>query len=110
MHVKLTATTASKKKGLKKLVEYEMVTRRRVGIYTVSNVPKSRLPNTTTTEMEPSSDMEIPVDRMKYWVKSIGPRYSRPSSWISINSPLLPSGLRIILQVCVSKGYHLQIL
>lgn len=32
MHVRLTATTASKKKGLKKLVEYEMVTRRRVGI------------------------------------------------------------------------------
>ena len=72
--------------------------------------PRSLRPRTTMTLIEPvSASLIIWVDLMKYWVRSLGPRYSRPSSTSSINSPLFPLGWRIIVQVCVSKGYQLKI-
>ena len=43
MQVRLTATTASKKKGLKKFVAYEIQIKRRVGMYIVKAVPEKRI-------------------------------------------------------------------
>ena len=43
--VRLTVTTASKKKGLKKLVAWPMTFKRTVGRYTVKIVPRSLRPN-----------------------------------------------------------------
>ena len=39
------------------------------------------------------------ADLMKYWVRSLGPRYSSPPSTSSRNSPPLPLGAKVITQV-----------
>ena len=44
LHVRLTVTTASKKKGLKKLVACPITFSRIVGRYTVNSVPRSLRP------------------------------------------------------------------
>ena len=98
------------KTNLKKkhILKWDFLTLYSTPVYILNLLPSSLLPNTTITIKVPSFALVISVDLMKYWVRSIGPRYLRPSSTSSINSPLLPSGSKTMLQVWVSKGYQLK--
>ena len=80
--VKLTVTTASKKKDLKKFVEWPITFKRKVGMKMVKKLPRSRLPKTTSITMAfsfvDSFILNSLVFRMKYWVSSVGPRLACP--------------------------------